>query len=577
MLLASLVIAAAPFTVQANPMAAQVDYSNNGASAAQIVRDLAELTGAQIEASEAMEADLVAIHTAKRPLAEAMDAIARVASGAWIQQGERYTLTPDIARRNRERTQHEEKRMKALADSIQRLRMLPRENYKDEEGNQMEPTAASLAWADIFSRINANQVMLLESNQRMVFASRPNAMQLPLPNITGSVNALVAEHNQMYGEMPGLGMEVLPDELSEDPTMNKIMQISQKYGGMPQGRVTEAPAKVLLIFENQSPMWAGMMSYINVELVLFNAQGKIIMQDSQQIYPESGEGGYFGSVAIAATAVDVVGTPPRTEPQETPEDKKLKELYASLGIDPENPVKLEIPEPTKEIAQLSMRNRMGMIFFQQPRPSDELLAIVRHPTQFDPMGLTDGAYYVAFGKALNVPVAACIPDETINLGYMNEPTDSGFISMVHGREVPIAKTKEWVEFSPADPHKARERSDRAALERLIAQFEQKGRVSLDELADYALVNRPISYDVVAAPARTILMPSIEGGGLMGLMTGALSNWSVLRFYGSLDRSKRQALRRGETILFANPRRRTCSRSSTAPMPTCSTPNPPMNR
>lgn len=547
MLLASLVIAAAPFSVQDNPLAAPVDYTNSGASASHIVRDLAAKTGAKIEANEAMESDLVAIYTANKPLVEAMDAIARVTSGAWIQQGDRYILTPDIAKRNAERNAHEERRLKALSDTVTRLRRQTR----DEEGNPYDPSASNLAWADILSRIDAKRVMLMAPNQRVVFASTPNAMQLPLPNITAPLSVLIEQHNSSTFEVGGFGEE-LPPELSGDPAISKIMQISEKYGGMgPQGKITEAPAKVLLVFENEDQIWTRTMDYLSVELILFNSEGKIIMRQDQQVY-----GGLETEEEMYREVVTSGGATTVTEGHQAPEKPdarqiELEKLLTSLGIDEESPVKLELPETTTEVTKLIRSNRFGMIFFQQPKPSAELISMVRRPTEFDPLSITDGAYFVAFGKALNAPVAACLADASLNLTYMETPTTASFLSLVHNNNWPIAKTKDWVDISPYDPHDARIRSDRMALEKLIGQYEQKQALSLDEIADYALVNPPIARDNVTTLARTVLMPSLGGTGFMSFMMSGQDNWPVLRLYGSLDRPKRQSLRRGEPVLFGS--------------------------
>jgi hypothetical protein len=111
------------------------------------------------------------------------------------------------------------------------------------------------------------------------------------------------------------------------------------------------------------------------------------------------------------------------------------------------------------------------------------------------------------------------------------------------KEAALVEDPSWLVVRPARPAEARGmRLDRLALRALMQAAATKGVPTLDDVAAYALrAPSPISGGVGQVYA-TLFVP-----GVIQQSLGGMTDWEMLRIYGSLSQSQRQSLIQGGRI------------------------------
>lgn len=103
----------------------------------------------------------------------------------------------------------------------------------------------------------------------------------------------------------------------------------------------------------------------------------------------------------------------------------------------------------------------------------------------------------------------------------------------------------WLVVQPARPVAARaERLNRGALAKLLNDAHTRLVPSLDQMAAYARVAPSPTHTPLVMIHFMVLAPNALQGGFMGT-----DNWDMLRFYGMLSASQRQALLAGGQLAF----------------------------
>ncbi|MFQ3677349.1 MAG: hypothetical protein SNJ74_05355 [Fimbriimonadaceae bacterium] len=178
------------------------------------------------------------------------------------------------------------------------------------------------------------------------------------------------------------------------------------------------------------------------------------------------------------------------------------------------------------------------------------------PDQYDPLSFGPSEGLIAASKAKRLNLVANLPDSLAGgLGQLMQAMSpgSGPASTVHqflarmfaSSDVQAAIDGGWLTVEPKEPSKSRrERVDRRALAALLADTRRTGTLSLDALAAYAVDNPPPTQSPGALLHIMLMAPGAVGG-----MQGAMSDWNLLRFWGTLGQAQRETLFRGGTIAF----------------------------
>lgn len=194
------------------------------------------------------------------------------------------------------------------------------------------------------------------------------------------------------------------------------------------------------------------------------------------------------------------------------------------------------------------------------RAAARKLAIEWIPTfiksgEIEPMGFIVGDILSQTAKESSVNLVADLPDKLLTFMPMSRyEKDLQSRSLVERMASPFNNmtgkfADGWLELTPADPVSATEdRIDREALGAFSRQVAEKKRVTLDDLANYAVkVPGHICFESIDAMIAKIYAnhDSMTGSGLANYYCA-----NVLRFWGSLSAGQRTAIRKGEGFAAA---------------------------
>lgn len=505
-----------------------------------IERALAELgakAGVKLEIAPAMHGPIVVVRVSDQPLKEIMNRLATVTSGTWLaEEGGAYRLVRNVAQQTREANEERATKIaevrKAIQDFLKQHQpkapgAKPAES-RPEPGFELEGFGAagpgmSKAIARIVAGLSPSH-FVLEDEGRVVFASTQTRMQLPMSGNLGPVFAeLIAEHNRAEAAKASAPKS---DDLSDDEAA--MREWLKQFGISDEARpVNERPAKAILAVGSGG----GFMSFgggLNLELRLYGPKGTVLLSGTQGL--QAGDGTFLGIPEAVETIEEVRTGNVKPKPAPAPDDKPI-----------------ELRKDSRLIAEHFGRFRgeggwenMGV----------ELEALVSRPDLYDPLSFGISDAMLAVGKAKNLQVVACLPDEMVsfigNFAGEGAQTVNAFLKQLgEGRETEAEVAAGWLSVRPAKPDASRRtRFDRPSLAVLIAASKAKGAASLDDLAAYAQKNESPMRTQAAMMYIATFVPSALGG-----MEG-MTNWNMVRFYGSLGQVQRQNLAAGGTIAFS---------------------------
>lgn len=187
-----------------------------------------------------------------------------------------------------------------------------------------------------------------------------------------------------------------------------------------------------------------------------------------------------------------------------------------------------------------------------PKFSPELEFRLVRPDQYDPLSFGPSESLLAVGKAMKLSIVANLPDDMVSFFRLMaggaEQTVKGYLQELQQGRTAKAEIKDgWLIVRPAKPDEARkERLDRVALAQLIAASRSKGNPSLDDLAAYAQKAESPLEQQIAMTYLTAFAPSAMGQGM-----GGLTDWNMLRLYGTLSMGQKDTLLDRSAIPLGN--------------------------
>lgn len=497
---------------------ARVSFSCRAEPVGKMLAELSQVAHLKLEANTQALDDVVVIHVQDVPLGDLMRRIALVTSGAWEKEGGGYLLVGDPATRNREAAAERAKAIDAAKATIDK-RLEALKAKPDQPGTpsgtttitagasggsiQGGPPADEKALTLLLDSIGPAALADIDSGERVVYSSAPTAMQRPLPvGAAGIVSDWISEHNASV------------------PDMQKRMddfEKSEKAGQMPDfakrlmnryATPINSVGKSLLVVSRPT-----LAAITQVTLVVYDTNGKVAGSAQTSLLSDSLQ-------QLAAAIVKPTSGP------------------ASTGT----PVKYSDDSAALRKAFATMR-QPGQGFM--PHLSADLRNRVFHPTENDPLSFMATDELVALADAKHLPLVANVPDsafDTANAILQKETTTVEDVEKaIHdGSEEVQAPDDGWLTIEPARPAEARaKRLDRHALEALMAAALAKGAPSLDDVAAYAL-KAPSPLE--GGPSQVYLTMFVPG--VITQSTSGITDWNMLRIYGSLNDLQRQTLESG---------------------------------
>lgn len=498
----------------------KVTFRHRVASVSQVVQALGKQVGLALSVAPALVNEPVCVAVRDVPLKDLMDRIADVTGAEWIKGTRGLTLAPSVIKA-REQSQLEEATRRARLqkwfdateaalskpydqetieaslrkkrDLYRRVQAGERQIYQQLVSVRKEsPIERALRRALL--AIGVDTLSRLALDERVVYSMNPTAMQRRMPpGATAALQRLekeVAAWRAAYHRLPADESdepEGIPEDLAE--------------------RLQRGSIKVLLTLECE--ITDGLRPAVTAALHLYDGSGAMIQEASDMLTVPEGDG-------VEGPSERDPSDPTDPDIPLTPETKELRDALQAKSQTPGD------------------------------RPGDEALSAIRErlldPVSFDPCspGTTDFLFALADLKGLDV--VACVPD----FALMMVQVPPGFLKLgLLTRQLErfgllrLAVDHNWcLATSPFPATERAFRLDRKALRNYLART-AKGPIPLDALADLAAT---ASWD-------RLFLTEMYRTEVLEQASGPDEPSCLLPFYGSLSESQRQALKRGDQLVF----------------------------
>lgn len=502
---------------------AKVTYTTVAVSAKKAIADLAQKSGLPLQCSASMDGEILALRLKDAPVDQVMAQIAAATSGTWSKEGDKFYLVPDGSARNMEAAKLRQRYAEKIAATLKKLEDSLKPKPKDPKAPKTEEEPAipsqfammgmgNSYMIRLASAIGANQLSSVPDGGRVVFSTNPTRMQSSLP---GSANAIISDYVVEHNKLAAAAKQDEPAKVDQDPNMAAFMELFSSRMKKPE-TITGPPAKALVVASRR-----GMFMGYTLELKLYDANGKTLATETLPL------------------SLDLPFDPQELmNPKPAPKDEG-----AEITL---SPLALELYK-----AGNSFSNFRGGGGAANVKLSDALMAQLKDPVEHDPLSYLHSEALIAIANQRNEQMVADIPDSVSsffdNLVAKGKLTATSFLAQIKGDDkAQVKEANGWLIVTPDNPVRSRkERLDRVALRTLIQTSQSRGYVSLDDLAAYAQKNES-PMDAPASMTYIVLFaPGAMQQGMMGLV-----NWDMLRLYGMIDVSQREALQRGRRIPFS---------------------------
>ncbi len=494
------------------------------------VRLLSQAVGKRLEVSRELAGEVVVVSASKVEPDELLARVASALGASWRDDGSKLTLVLTDAQRKEQRDAELAWRQKAAEEAIRKLsEPLAKHPTFDAQaieearkgpgggprmaggglsplamaqlgrnliaGNPASPTGRAVA--RLARLIGPKTLAMLGDGERLVFSTRPNAMQRQFPS--GSLpilNQLVAEQAKWADAN---------DAANDEGGMERLL--GALFGGT-RGAVAGSPSKALLSIQRQR-----LTDGYEFRLTLFDQDGKEVFSDGLTMLLESSPLNLLDSLG-SATA--------------TGQEIRLSPLSAKLlGV-------------LRGISAVALGGAPSAAI------DDELASVLRRPDEHEPLSFFHGEALAAAAQAYGRNLVACVPDAAFSASLFLLPgqkltVESFLKSLQDLRLMSFESDDRWIVARPTRPwYQRMQRQDRRALAGLIASVRSDGTLRLADLAAYALNNPPVLESPVAQLYATLSVPGL-------IANPSAMQWDLLRFFGSMTASQRQSALNGAEI------------------------------
>ncbi len=500
----------------------KVTFSTPATTTKAVLAALAKQTGVDLVVAGPAAEEIVAVHVKDAVLNDVLKRIAEVSTCEWKEEGKAYRLiTSNGVRQMEARRERDAKVAELKKELATRVKSL-------QPGKAAEATppvmgmfggggADAKAITRLLAELDISPLADLRSGQRIVFSSQPNRMQRPLGrNAATILGQYVAENNdeaRLFG--------ATRDSAAMSDEQRQAVAMSQQLMGRRNAMVTGTPYKALVIASRQE-----LLGILSVEIRVYDREGKVILSGSDAL---SSSGSLFGDIMEAAIPAKPGAATP-TDPDPTPiKFSKVAQEYSAF------------------FGGLTMGGQ-GMNRLINPELRKRLL----HPDEYDPLALVPSETLIAIADAKGVQLVANLPEGMSSpfqaIGAQTTLTIGRAMAMLLDGKVTKGEIKDgWFTLRPAAPDNNRRiRAPRGALAKLLQAGDSKGVPSLDDIAAYAGVAPPPMETPAAMASLMLFAPNAMQNGMQGPL-----DWTMLRFYSSLNPSQRASLASGAPIPLPN--------------------------
>lgn len=520
----------------------KVNLKANAMPVARVLDELTAQTQVQLKIGNNVNREIVIVNVKDVTLRDLMAQLAKVTRCNWRLADSGYELILGPAG-----TEEAIDKTEALRKEIaERLNAMRKRTSQPNDPEEMEMAgmadmmgmsgAGSIAILQLLSAQPIAQIANMDKGTRLVFSSSPTRMQLPMRgNAQAIITTLINEHNKAMAQR-----STTPNEIPEE--VQPYMDFLKQFGVFDEPKQIDGrAAKALLIVESGS----GFMSMKSCTLKLYDGNGKVLFQATDTLSMS----GFMGmsrpnmdmeeEEEVEAPAVAGTAKPTKDKKQEDKQPGDDKPITMSAE--------------TKELMQLiSGGFQMAM---SQTRPSQGLETKLLNPDLYDPLSFFASDALTSSAAIRGLNLVACVPDSFGNtFSFMGMGAGAGSTNytsatirkMVEGDEdLKQTVADKWWTIQPKYHSQARrERMDRPALAKLLKSSKSKGMLTLDDLADYAMVNDSPMETPIAMTHIMLYAPTALGRGMAGM-----NDWRLLRFYGTLGPAQRSMARKGTTMDF----------------------------
>lgn len=355
-----------------------------------------------------------------------------------------------------------------------------------ESSRQRLPAARALA--RLVQMIDPKEIAALREEQRVVYSTRPNKLQLPLPEAADQVGVLLQTEQNLFAE----GVRALrfdPSSVWEGRLKKAMAPLSQ------------APARILLICSGGSMPFVRLLAISDTGEALLTADGQLTPESTDEIMAKR-------QTTLAKTARD----------EEIPlstESRAVAEAYD------EGMKSIGNPPPLKPLAR----------------------KLLLDPVNHDPLSFLPSDAFFELARVRNSNLIAYLPDEaySINtlLGQDKTFKLDGFLNYLDLFNTDLVEETGWIEAKSRDAIEAWDtRTDRELFGKCLAEGERQGYISIPTAAELAESERCFETPPLTQACWTFgirYQPYRAGERL------------ILKLYAKLSPTQIESLRRGQPI------------------------------
>lgn len=496
-LITSLLLCATAALGVAQDPSMQIDYTTRAVPLRKVLVDLSKLSGKHLVCSPELDEEPLILRLNHVSVKEAMDKIAQVFAGEWVEQGKGINL---VRGKQAQRMHEEELALRAKAFSKELDAALeaaanspdamPPEQLVKTLGTEAgmnklmrgHHTRVQALLAAICKKLDPLVVAGLMEGQRIVFASDPNVLQRPLPDISGELDRYLAD---CEAEARAIEESSL-DQVAKQGALNLIGDV-------------RPPASVIFSLTKVRQDYT-------CALDLYDADGVRRGSPMTAIGPRLNYRDHWNDEQKLRAA--------------TPE---------GVGFSPDT---LEIwthARPTDEsVRPLSPRVRQMLLT----------------PTQYEPLSFACSDMVLGLAERSNLN-AICLPSELgEGWGYLTLRTKKGTMELLQkvlnrARDTQAIVEDGWLTMRPYDPlDTTSARLSRKTMEQFVKAVAQKKAILFDDKARLALGAGPTTDMTLASNNASAL------AGTEDFYIGDLSAWSITAFWATLSDSQRKAAQEG---------------------------------
>lgn len=487
----------------------KVTFHMAAAPMSRVLEALSQTTKVPMAASKKTAPDVMVIDVKDVSLKDLMDRIALADTAEWTLENGTYKLNPATGKRNVEARQEIQRKVNVLKKGIHQQLLALKKGIASQE-NEVDGEWANPETQDLLQivlTLNLADLVQLQPDERIVYATHPNSLQRPLgPAVNDLIASMVRHHNQQLARLARMQEESDEDEpgLPEELVRALSPQMLARMKHLSKIRITPITVPVAKVILAISGIQGGNGMANTVDLLLYDAKGRVLKQAQANLLRNSPE-----------------------------------EASSASFEEPKVRTKLEWSEITQKVKDSYLAIQNGM---EECYPKDLQVRLDR-PDLYDPLSYFASETVFTYARQNAQPLVAVLPDEMITIGS-NGPYDSleAFQHSLSSKtSLKELQDRDWIVLVPSSPERARqERLDRVAYTRLLQSVVPSMGPSLDVLAEYAVSHPDPNWSPATALHRYY---NLDGRAL----TSDETSWSALRFYGLLSPADRSLLKEGKTL------------------------------